>query len=141
VARNHALASKVRTGITAVDTAVPAAPEDSQGNVVTPLPAGVVGTDGDDKIKVDVLAPATATGNTLLNVYAWNSALAAWVMEGAQFTVPTITTGDFTGRLVSRVTIVNWCSKFCWVAVATLATNGGSGVGTAVSVTSCRQDK
>lgn len=140
MARNHALSSKPRTGIAVADTAVPAAPEDSQGNVVTPLPAGVVGTDGDDKIKVDVAAPAGSTGSTTLTVYAWNSALMAWVSEG-QATVSAAAVGDFSGRLFGRATITNWCSKFCWVAVATLATGGGAGAGTTVSVTSVRQDK
>jgi hypothetical protein len=135
MARQYGVANVLRSGIAAADTVVPVAPEDTQGNPVWPAPPGVVSTDGANLVKVTVQTPTGSTGSTLLNVYAWDAGLRAWVMDGAQVTLAAATAGDFSGRLLSRTTVTNWASKFIAVLVATLATGGGAGVGTSVSVT------
>jgi hypothetical protein len=142
MARNYAQAMSARTGIAAVDTAVPAAPEDSTNVVTNPLPTGVWSTQGADKLKIDVVGPSGATGNYQLAVYAWNRVARQWVLE----TVPAATpyaepSGGITSRLLSRTTLTNWCSDFVAVLVTSLGTGGGSGVGTSVYMTACVQDK
>jgi hypothetical protein len=141
VSRNYDNGTQGRTGIATADTAVPAAPEDTSRSATQPAPAGVYWTDGATMLKVDVVAPATSTGNTTLAVYAWDSGARQWAMEGAALTVPATSTGDFSGRLISRATVLNWCSRWAAVMVTGLATNGGSGVGTAVYVTPAMQSK
>jgi len=140
VARNYALTPQSRSGITAVDTAVPAAPEDSTGMPSSPLPTSVWSTQGADKLKLDIAGPAGATGNFTATVYAWNRILRAWVSEGVQ-TIAYVAPGDFSGRLFNRATMLNWCSDFVFVAVTALGTGGGGGVGTTLSITSVMQDK
>jgi hypothetical protein len=141
VSRNYDNGTQSRTGITAADTAVPSAPEDTSRNATQPTPAGVFWTDGATMLKVDVVAPSGASGSTTVNVYAWDSGARQWVMDGAALTVPATTSGDFSGRLISRATVLNWCSRWAAVMVPTLATSGGAGVGTAVYVTPAMQSR
>jgi hypothetical protein len=140
VSRNYPQALTARTGITVADSAVPAAPEDTTNIPANPLPTGVWGVQGADKLKIDVASPAGTTGNHVLNVYAWNRVLRQWVSEG-QVTIAAAAVGDFGGRLFGRAVVTNWCSDFVAVLVQTLATGGGSGAGTTVAVTACVQDK
>lgn len=140
MARNYILTQKARTGITTADTVISAAPEDSTGTSVSPPPTGSIETKGATMLRIDVAAPATATGNYIFNIYGWNSKLNAWVSEG-QATVAAAATGDFGGRLFGSAVITNWCRDYALVLIQTMATNGGVGVGTSVSVSSCVQDR
>lgn len=138
MARNYPITAGTRTGIAVADSAVPAAPEDTSRSMVSPPPPGVYQTSGASMLRIDVAAPSTTTGNYVLNVYAWNTILRQWVSEG-QATVSAAAVGDFSGRLFGRAIVTNWCSDYVAVMIQTMATNGGSGVGTSISVTNCVQ--
>lgn len=140
MARTFALTQAGRTGIAVADTAISAAPEDAARNQVTPPPVGVIETRGATLLKVDTSAPAGTTGSYVLNVYGWNPMLRQWISEG-QLTITAAATGDFGSRLFGSGTVTNWCRDYGLVLIQSMATGGGAGVGTSISVTACQQDK
>lgn len=133
MAKYQAQSQLPRTGITSADTTVPAAPDDIAGIPVFPLPAGVWQTSGAKTLKIDIICPSGSTGSTTLNIYAWNRQLGQWVSEG-QAVVTAAAVGDFGSRLVGRAVVTDWVSDYVAVMVKTLATGGGSGVGTTVGI-------
>lgn len=139
----------VRSGITVADSALPGAPvqlvqgaSPGSGNALTPvspIPTGVVNCGGANAITVDVLPPNGASGNTGICLFAWNqsfgSNVGVWSQASPVQTVPVATAfNSGQGTVAQRVTFTNWASEWVFVAVTALATGGGAGVGTAISV-------
>jgi hypothetical protein len=134
VSRNYIVTSAPRV-VTTADTAVPSTPD------AQTMPAGVYSTAGASMLRIDIAAPVTTTGSYTLNIYGWNGVLKAWISEG-QAVVTAAAVGDLGPgtRLFSSVIVTNWCRPYVAVMVQTMATNGGSGVGTSITVASCIQD-
>lgn len=139
----------VRAGITTADSALPAAPvqlvqgaSPGSGNALTPvspMPAGVINCGGAQAIMIDVLPPNGASGNTSICIFAWNQSFnsnaGAWAQASPVQTVPVATQyNSGQGVVAQRVTFTDWGSEWVFVAITALATAGGNGVGTSLSV-------
>lgn len=118
-----------RSGLTAVDTTVPAAPEDVNENPAAP--AGWGPSDGCVTLFVDVQTVGATAGNTVVNVLSWNSLLRIWVIHS----VATIAFGTSPFAQVGRAVITNWAGKWAYPYFLTAATNATA---TSISLTGVR---